>query len=89
MLSANTCLSVVAKSHGYTFLYRREFNQILEVVQHDSSSCTSSSSEEDDLDLLLLEFAFAPKQVSQARTHIDDLSDLEGEELFRYCCVHA
>ena len=28
--------------------------QILEVVEHDSSSCTSSSSEEDDLDMLLL-----------------------------------
>ena len=40
-------------------LYKQEFNQILEVVLHDSSSCTSSSSEDDDLDLLLLEFAFA------------------------------
>ena len=47
-------LSVLAKNHGYTF-YRWEFNQILEVVQHYSSSCTSSSSEEDDLDLLLIE----------------------------------
>ena len=58
-------LSVLAKSHGYTFLYRREFNQILEIVQHESSSCTSSSSEKDDLDLLLLEFAFAPKLLLQ------------------------
>ena len=80
-------LSVLAKSHGYTFLYRREFNQILEIVQHESSSCTSSSSEEDDLDLLLLEFAFVPKRVTRARTHIDDLSDLECEELFRYWTV--
>ena len=40
-------------------LYRREFNQILEVVLHDSSSSTSSGSEDDDLDLLLLEFDFA------------------------------
>ena len=71
--------SVLAKSHGYTF-YKREFNQILEVVQDDSSSCTSSSSE-DDLDLLLLEFACAPKRVSQACSHIDDLFELECEEL--------
>ena len=81
---------ILAKRHMATciLLYRREFNQILEVVLHNSSSSTSSSSE-DDLDLLLLEFAFAPKRVSQARIHIDDLSDLECEELFRYCSVHA
>ena len=58
------------------FFYRREFNQILEVVEHDSSSCTSSSSEH-DLDLLLLEFAFASKRVSQTLTHANDLSDCE------------
>ena len=38
---------------------RREFNQILEVVLHDSSSSTYSGSEDNNLDLLLLEFDFA------------------------------
>ena len=67
--------------------YRREFKQMLEVFQYDDSSC--SSSEEDDVESLLIEFAFAPKRVFPARTHKDDLSDLECEELFRYCCVHG
>lgn len=45
----------------------------------------SSSSEEDDLELLLCELAFAPEPVHRPRIHLQDLSDVECEELFRYC----
>ena len=48
----------------------------------DSSSC-SSSSEEDDLDLILLDLVSKPKRILGPRVHLDDLSDMECERLFR------
>lgn len=51
----------------------------------DSSSGMSSSSEEDDLDVLVCELAFSPKSFRQPLIHLQDLSDVDCEELFRYC----
>lgn len=48
----------------------------------DSSSCTSSSDEE-DLDLILLDLVVKPKQVLGPKLHLEDLTDLECERLFR------
>ena len=51
---------ILVKCHAWLYFYiQTRFNQILEVLLHDSSSCTSSSSEDDALDLLLFEFCFA------------------------------
>lgn len=57
------------------------------ILYDDSSSDMSSSSEEDDLDMLLCELAFAPKPVRRPLLHLQDLSDVECEELFRYCNI--
>ena len=48
----------------------------------DSSSCTSSSDEE-DMDLILLDLVVKPKQVLGPKLHLEDLTDLECERLFR------
>ena len=48
----------------------------------DSSSCTSSSDEE-DLDLILLDLVVKPKQALGPKLHLEDLTDLECERLFR------
>lgn len=45
---------------------------------------TSSS---DDLDLILLELMVKPKQLLGPRLHLEDLSDLECERLFRWAIL--
>ena len=72
-------------SRGVIFyLYRRSFNQILDVVLYgESSSSDSSSSEEDDLDVLLLEMAFAPKLELGLHINLEDISDIDCEHMFR------
>ena len=43
-----------------------------------------SSSDEDDLDLILLDLAVKPKQVLGPRLHLEDLTDVDCERMFRY-----
>ena len=68
----------------YIYIYRCNFDQILDVILYgESSSSDSSSSEEDDLDVLLLEMAFAPKLELGRRINLEDISEIDCERVFR------
>lgn len=65
-------------------MHRRNFKDLLDVYLFDDSSTSdSSSSDEDDLDILLVEMAFAPKVYLGRRLNLQDLSDSECEQMFR------
>ena len=65
-------------------MHRRNFRDLLDVYQFDySSTSDSSSSDEDDLDILLVEIAFAPKVYLGRRLNLQDLGDSECEQMFR------
>ena len=57
-------------------MHRRNFRDLLDVYQFDYSS------NEDDLDILLVEMAFAPKVYLGRRLNLQDLSDSECEQMF-------
>ena len=64
---------------------RQDFNDIMTVMLCDDNSSTSNSSSDDDLDLLLLENMFPPSiKLNVPRLNIEDLSDIQCEEMFRY-----
>ena len=65
-------------------MHRLIFRDLLNVYQFDySSTSDSSSSNEDDLDILLVEMAFASKVYLGQRLNLQDLSDSECEQMFR------
>lgn len=65
-------------------MHRCNFRDLLDVCQFDySSTSDSSSSDEDDLDILLVEMAFAPKVYLGRCLNLQDLSDSECEQMFR------
>ncbi len=65
-------------------MYRRNFNEILDVMLYDDSSTDdSSSSDEDDVGTLLVEMAFAPKVTLGRHMNLADLTDSECEQMFR------
>ena len=65
-------------------MHRCNFRDLLDVYQFDySSTSDSSSSDEDDLDILLVEMAFAHKVYLGRRLNLQDLSDSECEQMFR------
>lgn len=47
------------------------------------SSSSESSSDEDDLEFLILEMAFNPKQQLGKHLHLDDISEEDCETMFR------
>ena len=63
---------------------RRDFKATLNVLTYRDSSDASSSSEEDDIDFLFCELAFRPKRKLGPCLNLQDLSDLDCEQLFRY-----
>ena len=63
-------------------MHRRDFKDVLEAMAYLNSS-SESSSDEDDLDLFLVDLAFAPKRVVVLRLNIVDLSELQCDQLFR------
>ena len=64
--------------------FREGFEQILDIIVYgESSSSDSSSSDEDDMEILLLEMAFAPKLQLPPRIHLEDISEIDCENMFR------
>ena len=70
---------------------RKDFNDILEVMVLDdnSSSDSSSTSSDADLDILLLEAAFPQQRQLGSRLNIEDVSEMDCEEMFRYGLIFA
>jgi len=66
------------------FIYRRNFNDIVELLTYDYLDSSSSDSSDDDLCELLLETAFAPKQKLGPHLNLQDISDDNCENMFRY-----
>ena len=48
-----------------------------------TAALTTSSSDEDDLDILLVEMAFAPKVNLGRRINLEDITDTGCEQMFR------
>ena len=66
------------------YMYRHNFSELLDVILHDDSSTDdSSSSDEDDLDILLVELAFAPNVNLGRRFNLEDITDIGCEQMFR------
>ena len=66
------------------YMYRRNFKELLDVMLYDDSSThDSSSSDEDELDILLVEMAFAPKLNLGTRINLEDITDIGCEQMFR------
>ena len=66
------------------YMYRRNFSELLDVILYDDSSTDdSSSSDEEDLDILLVEMAFAPKVNLGRRINFEDITDTGCEQMFR------
>ncbi|KAK3734504.1 hypothetical protein QZH41_010192 [Actinostola sp. cb2023] len=66
------------------FIYRRNFNDIVELLTYDYLDSSSSDSSDDDLCELLLETAFAPKQKLGPHLNLQDISDDNCENMFRF-----
>ena len=66
------------------FVCRYNFDQVLEVMLYDDSSSDQfSSSEEDELDILLMDLAFAPKRILGSRITLQDIPEEDCECMFR------
>ena len=73
------------QNNKYNPMYKHNFRDLLDTYLFDySSTSDSSSSDEDDLDILLVEMAFASKVYLGQRLNFQDLSDSECKQMFRY-----
>ena len=55
----------------------------MDVILYGESSSSDSSSSKEDLDILLLELAFAPKLELGLCVNLEDISEMDCECLFR------
>ena len=63
---------------------RNDLKDLFDVLQYDDLDSTNSSSSDDDMDILVILLLFPPTPVRHPRVHLEELSDLEYEQLFRY-----
>ena len=66
------------------YMYRRNFSEVLDgILYDDSSTDDSSTSDEADLDILLVEMAFAPKVNLGRCISLEDITDIGCEQMLR------
>ena len=66
------------------FLFRRNYEQIIDVMLYDFESSSSSSDDsDDDIDVLFLDMAFAPKRELGKRLNLEDIREEDCEQMFR------
>lgn len=66
--------------------FRKCFSDVVTVMSYDDSSDSSnSSSDEEDLDLVFVDVAFGEGRELHSRPNILDFTEIECEEMFRYC----
>ena len=65
--------------------HRRDLRALVELIAlQESSNSDFSSIDEGDMDFFLLELSFKPKKILGPRINLDDLSEVECEQLFRF-----
>ena len=65
--------------------HRRDLRALVELIAlQESSDSDFLSSDEEDIDILLLELSFKPKKILEPRINLDDLSEVDCEQLFRF-----
>ena len=65
--------------------FREDFDQVLDIMLHDSTSSEETSSEsEDDQEFLLLDAMLTPKHSLGSRINLQDIDEFQCEQWFRY-----
>ena len=68
----------------FKIFFRRNLNDLFEVVQLDfDTSSESSSDNDDDVDFVIMEMLYSPKKKLGKRLHLDDVCEEECEAIFR------
>ncbi|XP_068713526.1 uncharacterized protein [Montipora foliosa] len=63
---------------------RQDYKDLLDVMQLDDSSSEGSSSSDEDLDFLFLEAAFPEPRLLGPRLNMEDISEIDCEQMFRF-----